>query len=199
MKKWLIIFVIIVISLIFLQNSPNKVIRLHSEDVVLAFGDSLTQGVGVAKMHSYPTKLSEALGITVINSGVSGQTSTQGLKRLQKELDQHQPQLVVLCLGGNDILRKHSMIKLKQNMATMIEIIQSQNIQVMLIGVPEPGLFLDVMPLYEALSEQYDLVSDHQILAELLNDNQYKSDMVHLNQAGYLKLAEAVMNKIEVY
>jgi len=66
-------------------------------------------------------------------------------------------------------------------------------VQVVLIGVPEKKLFSDVVPLYEELAEQYNLVFADDLLSGLLRDNEYKSDAVHLNQQGYRVMAESIL------
>lgn len=165
---------------------------LHRNDIILAFGDSLTRGVGATDGATYPQALADLTGMTVINSGISGETTTQGVSRFPKMLQQHQPQLVILLEGGNDILRNHKRAITKQNLAKMIEMAQAQNIQVVLIGVPEKKLFSNSAKLYRELAEEYGLVFEEELLSDLLKTAQYKSDPIHLNSAGYLKLAEGV-------
>lgn len=159
------------------------------EGVILAFGDSLTQGVGSRDNGDYPAQLQQLTGRKVINAGVSGELSAEGLRRLPALLDQHQPALLILLEGGNDILQNRNKAQLKQNLARMIEAAQQRQIDIVFIGVPEKALFSNSAPLYQELAEQYQLVFEPAVIAELLRDAQYKSDPVHFNNRGYTALA----------
>jgi len=184
-----------ILCLLFLQAcSDSKSLTPIPEDgVILAFGDSLTVGVGASDAYSYPAILMELSGRQVIGVGVSGEETTQGLLRLPKVMDEVNPDLLILLEGGNDILRNKNMRNTKQHLAAMIELAQSRGVQVVLIGVPEKKLFSDVVPLYEELAEQYNLVFADDLLSGLLRDNEYKSDAVHLNQQGYRVMAESIL------
>lgn len=159
---------------------------------ILAFGDSLTFGKGVTNDYSYPTVLANLTGLTVVNAGVSGELTEQGLLRLPNLLDEHQPDLVILIEGGNDILRNKDLSKTKNNLAQMIEVIQSHNVDVILIGVPQKSLFSKSAGFYQELADEYQLVFDDNIVSSLLKSPSLKSDSVHFNQQGYKELAERV-------
>ena len=100
------LFTLFVMVFIFAGCSSPRLAPLPCDAVIIAFGDSLTAGYDVNKAASYPKVLQELAGLQVINAGVSGETSTQGLKRLPVLLEQYQPQLVILFEGGNDVLQK---------------------------------------------------------------------------------------------
>lgn len=184
----------LVICLLFLQACSESIslTPIPRDGVILAFGDSLTVGVGTSSAYSYPAVLAELSGYKVVGAGVSGEETTQGLIRLPKVIDEVNPDLLILLEGGNDILRNKNVHNTKQNLAAMIELAQSRNVQVVLIGVPEKKIFSDVAPLYEELAEQYHLVFADDLLSGLLRDNEYKSDAVHLNQQGYRMMAESI-------
>ncbi|MDW3096435.1 MAG: GDSL-type esterase/lipase family protein [Gammaproteobacteria bacterium] len=185
----------VLIGCLFLLQACSDSISLMpipQDGVILAFGDSLTVGVGVSDAHSYPAVLAQLAGRKVVSSGISGEETTQGLARLPGVMDDVNPDLLILLQGGNDILRNRSLQKTKQNLAAMIELAQSSGVQIVLIGVPEKKLFSDMAPLYEELAEQYNLVLANDLLSNLLRDNEYKSDAVHLNQQGYRVLAESI-------
>jgi acyl-CoA thioesterase I len=168
-------------------------IYIDKEAVILAFGDSLTYGYGATPTQSYPARLEELLGRRVINGGISGELSEEGLKRLPSLLQREKPRILLLCHGGNDILKKQDMQKLRTNLEQMIRLAQSQNIDVVLISVPQFGfLQLTPPPLYNQLSEIHHLAIEEDILADILHDNRYKSDYIHPNALGYQKMAEAI-------
>lgn len=164
---------------------------------VLAFGDSLTYGVGTTRENSYPAVLSKLAGLEVINAGVSGETTAGGLARLGRELDESQPELMILLEGGNDILQNHNLAETKANLAAMIELAASRDIAVVLLGVPEKKLFSSAAPIYGQLAQEYQLVFDDSLVASLLRSPSYKSDPVHLNAEGYRKMAESIQQLLQ--
>ena len=193
-----VIVKLLVLALVITGCSPKpKLQPLASDDVILAFGDSLTAGVGTSKEHSYPAVLANLTGRSVINAGVSGETTAQGLQRLTTVLEHATAKLIILIEGGNDILRSQNLSQSKQNLAQMIEVAQSHGLDVVLIGVPEKKLFSNAAPMYAELAEQYNLVFDDKLIATLIRQAQYKSDSVHFNQAGYKAMAQEIHALLE--
>ncbi|WP_199774865.1 GDSL-type esterase/lipase family protein [Pseudoalteromonas sp. T1lg48] len=193
MTRWLAPLLILFLSAC---SEPAR-IELNRDAKVLAFGDSLTVSVG-AKHSSYPEQLAHLTGLEVIASGVSGEQTHQGLARLNDTLAKHQPGVLVLLEGGNDFLRNKQPHAVKNNLAAMIELAHRQGIEVILVAVPQKSLFLNDAPLYQELAEQYQVPLVANTLSDLLGNNQYKSDQVHLNDTGYRLLAEAVAEQIHV-
>lgn len=178
------------------SSSPG-IHALHSDSVILAFGDSLTHGTGSSKEAAYPEVLSELLGgVQVVNAGISGEVSEQGRVRLIDLLQIHQPQLVILCHGGNDLLQRLDRQALKDNLRAMITNIKQQGIDVILVGVPQPALSLAVPDLYQHLAEDFQIPYQGDILAKVLADRHLKSDTVHPNGDGYYKIAQALAELI---
>jgi len=136
--------------------------------------------------------LGERIGREVINAGIPGEETSQGLRRLPGLLDRHQPDLLVLCHGGNDILRKREPAATVANLREMILIARERNIPVVMLAVPNVGLFLSPADFYEDIAEDMQVPIEDDILADVLGDNRYKSDHVHPNAAGYARIAEAV-------
>lgn len=187
----------IIFSLLCLQAcSGPKLEPLAADAEILAFGDSLTYGKGVNSGEDYPAVLAELSGRYVINAGVSGETTAQGLIRLGAQLMEHSPDLLILLEGGNDFLRNTPPDVAKANLAKMIELANSYSIPVLLIAVPEKSIFLSPSDIYEELAETYKLVLLNNELTELLKSPKMKSDTIHLNQAGYRALAEAIHLKL---
>jgi len=165
--------------------------RLAPNAVVLAFGDSLTYGYGAVN-EPYPLQLEKMVERKVINAGVSGEVSLSGLKRLPKLLEMYHPSLVILCHGGNDILRRSSKESLKANLVAMIELSRKSGAQVLLVGVPGFGLLgLSTVPLYEEVAEEQKVLYEGTILEQIENEPSLKSDQIHPNGLGYSLMAEA--------
>lgn len=170
---------------------------LPEDAIVLAFGDSLTYGTGAGSGESYPEVLAALLGRTVINAGVPGETSAQGLRRLPDVLAEYEPDLVILCHGGNDFLRRLDRQQLAANLEAMVALIHDSGAEVVVVGVPQFGLLLKTAPLYDQLAETYHLPYEGDIITDLLGDRDLKSDTVHPNAAGYRQLAEALFRLID--
>lgn len=164
---------------------------------ILAFGDSLTAGKGVSEQFSYPTILSKLTGLEVINSGISGELTAQGLQRLPKVLAEYSVDLMILLEGGNDILRNTDTQITKTNLNEMIKLAKAQDIQVVLLGVPQKSLFSNSADLYHELAQQHNIPFDDSIIASLMRSPSLKSDSVHFNQQGYAKLAERVFELLQ--
>lgn len=175
------------------ESSPPALPKLPENAVILAFGDSLTYGSGASDGDDYPRVLSKLIGREVINEGVSGETSQSGAQRLPALLDEYRPDLLILIHGGNDMLRKIPTQETIEQLNSMIAEAQQRNIGVIMMGVPKPALFLlDSAEFYRTIAEQHGIPADLNTLPELLGSTEFKSDPVHLNPAGYRKLAEKI-------
>ena len=173
-------------------SSPVKLPELAHDDVVLAFGDSITFGTGAKPHESYPARLETIIGRKVINAGVPGEVTAQGLARLAGLLEREKPALMILCHGGNDQLRKLNLEQSAENLRQMIRLARNNNVSVVLIAVPAPGLFVSPSPLYRNIASEYAVLLEEKTLSDILADSSFKSDLIHPNAAGYQRLAEAV-------
>lgn len=183
---------LVVLLLLSGCSDSAKLAPLGRDAVILSFGDSLTSGTGAKKPESYPAILSELAGRTVINAGIAGEVSADGLKRLPALLNQHRPALLILCHGGNDILRKNDLNQMGANIRAMIQLAADRNIPVVLLGVPQPGIFLSSAEIYREIADSTDVVFIEDIIADVLSDKDLKSDAAHPNNLGYRKIAEEV-------
>jgi len=174
-------------------DSTPQLPPLQENTVILAFGDSLTFGTGASENQSYPAVLSQLTGRTVINAGIPGEVSAQGRERLPALLDRYRPQLLLLCHGGNDLLRRINTTITQANIEAMVDAAIQRNIPVLLIGVPKPGLlFLDTAEIYSEIAEKYKLVYEGEILPDVESDSALKSDQIHPNADGYQRIAAAI-------
>ena len=164
--------------------------RLSPHDVILAFGDSLTHGTGASEETAYPAVLASLTGHTVINAGVPGDTTTTGLQRLPAVLAEYKPRLVLLCLGGNDMLRQQPAATTENNLRLLVQTIRSSGAEVVLIAVPEPKLFGGAPDFYARVAKDMKLPLEEQAFNDVLKDARLKSDPVHANAAGYRVVAE---------
>jgi lysophospholipase L1-like esterase len=174
------------------SNSSLSLSPLPDDAVILAFGDSITSGVGATSGESYPEILQGLINRKVIKSGIPGETSGEGLVRLPGELATHRPKLVLLCLGGNDLLRKMDLEKTASNMSRMVQMIRNSGAEVVLIGVPKPGLVLSAARFYKTIAEDMGVPLEGSLLADILADRKLRADPIHPNREGYRLLAEGV-------
>jgi len=189
-RRWAATLLATLATALLAACSDRALEPLDPGDRILAFGDSLTVGVGASEQAAYPAQLEALTGHSVINAGVSGETSAEGLERLPGVLDRYDPALMILLTGGNDVLRNQDLGRAKRNIARMIEIARGRGVQVVLVGVPRKSLFSDSAPLYRELADFYHVVLVDDLVAGLLRHPGYKSDAVHLNAAGYRAMAE---------
>lgn len=173
-------------------SEEAKLQALDTDASILAFGDSLTYGTGTSRDKAYPAILAKLINRKVINAGVPGEISEKGISRLLSLIQQYQPDLIILCHGANDILRKLDINKTKTNLQKMIDLAKQNNSQVVLIAVPEFSLFLNTSPMYQELAEKNQIPIASDILAEILANNTFKSDHIHPNTQGYQLLAEDI-------
>ncbi|PCI06694.1 MAG: arylesterase [Gammaproteobacteria bacterium] len=180
--------------LVFLFACSDKVQLqpLTDNSTVLAFGDSLTYGTGTSRDKTYPAVLERHIQRKVINAGKPGEISAEGVLRLPMLIKQYQPELIIICHGGNDILRKIKPDKTRANIQQMITLAKQNNIQVILIGVPKLGILLNTAPIYDALAAENQLPYLSDIIGHILSKAALKSDRVHPNADGYQLLAREV-------
>jgi len=198
LNRFLRLFAFAFVAMALLTACQEKPLEpLAPGSTILAFGDSLTEGKGVALSESYPAVLQRISGVRVVNAGISGEITADGLARLPEVLDDVRPQLMLLLHGGNDILRNLNPSQASANIAAMIREARSRGIAVVLVGVPEKKLFSDTSPIYPALAEQFELVFVESIIADLLRSPSKKSDAVHFNQAGYEEIAQALYDALQ--
>lgn len=169
-----------------------KISKLARADVIVAFGDSLTYGTGAAEQESYPAVLAQLIGHDVVRSGVPGEVTAQGLQRLPEVIEAYRPRLMIVCLGGNDMLRRLNAADTRANLRAMIRMIKDHGSAVVLIGVPQPALLASAPEFYAELAKEFAIPYEGDVLMKVLYAAEMKSDPIHPNARGYRRMAEAV-------
>lgn len=185
----------VLVFLLVLSGCGDKVPKLPklaANDVIVAFGDSLTFGTGAAENESYPAVLGELIGRRVIRAGVPGEVTAQALRRLPQIVEEHQPKLVIVCIGGNDLLRRLAAAETKANLRSIVTSLKDKGIGVVLIGVPQPALFADPPPFYAEVAQELKIPYDAVAVKSVLYSGDLRSDPIHPNAKGYRRIAEAV-------
>lgn len=173
------------------KADPEPLRAVGEGEALLAFGDSLTHGTGGLGT-TYPDLLAELTGLRVVSSGIPGETSTAALARFPGALDRHRPALVILCIGGNDILRGVADERLEPNLTRMVEIAEERGIPVVLVGVPRFSLIRRNHSAYASVAGEKRLWHEDEVLKRVLHDDRLKSDHVHPNAQGYREIALAL-------
>jgi acyl-CoA thioesterase-1 len=183
------------------QRKP-RVQPLPAGSTVLALGDSLTSGVGATPDAAYPAVLQALTGWQVVNGGVSGDTAAQALARLPALVQEHQPALVIVSIGGNDFLRQMSAGAAQATIREICRTAQAAGAQVLLVAVPQVSLLaagvgrLSDHPLYAELADDLKLPLHAQGWAEVLSRPELRADTVHANAQGYRVFAEGLVQTL---
>jgi len=175
-----------------------RVAALPAGTAVLALGDSLTYGTGATPETSYPAFLAGTTGWTIVNGGVPGDTAQQGCERMPELVAQHRPALILVFLGGNDILRRRPASALTDGLAECVRSAKADGIPLVLLAVPTFGITgFDDAPLFAAFAEAQKIPWFSPGLGKLLRDDALRADAIHLNAAGYRALAANVENELQ--
>ena len=184
------------------KRKVTQLQALTAGSVVLAFGDSITHGTGAAPEAAYPAQLAQLTGWNVVNGGVPGDTSAQALLRLPALLDEHRPALVIVSVGGNDLLRRLPEGDTVANLRRSIALARDAGAQVVLVAVPRPtlaaslGAGLSDHPLYDKLASELALPLHAGGWARVLGDEKLKSDSIHANAEGYSAFAQGLASTL---
>jgi acyl-CoA thioesterase-1 len=217
--KYVLIIVLVILSSVgvFFYNKDtrssaiNKQVQETGKSFkIVAFGDSLTAGYGVKLEESYPAILEKILqknnpNIEIINMGVSGETTTGGLARVDFVISQ-KPDLVLLGLGANDMLRSTSPDVAKANLEKMILAFKEKNIPVVLLGMEAQitsgfAYKKKFDAMYADLAKKHDVVIVPYFLKNVVLVKDLNiADGIHPNREGYEKIVQEnvlpVVNKV---
>lgn len=162
---------------------------------IVCLGDSITAGVGSGPGEAYPELLAARLGTEVINAGVSGDTADGGLARVDNVLAKD-PWLVVVELGGNDVLRQVPPEQTERSLRGILDRLLSARVVPVLIEMDAPfgGRYREI---YQRLGDEYHVPVVEDALGDILRDRSLKSDTIHPNAQGQKVLADAVAEEIE--
>ncbi len=173
-------------------NAPPK------NDTIVVFGDSLVEGIGSERGGGFVSMLEERLGTKIVNRGVAGNTTADGLARLSDVLKKDAGTVIVL-LGGNDAIRRVPREETFQNLERIIRTLQADGAMVVLLGVRGGVLTDPYDEEYEALAERTGALYVENVLQGLIGRSEYMFDGIHPNDKGYAIIAERVADALETY
>jgi acyl-CoA thioesterase I len=169
------------------RNSPAR------EGPIVAFGDSLTAGYGTRPPHSYPAQLSRLLRNTVINAGANGDTAEQGLQRIDADVLSHEPAVVIIGFGGNDLMQRRATEQCFACQEQMIERIQATGALTLLLGIRGSWLYgIDFHTPFRELAIKTGSLLVPCVLDSIWGVPWRMHDAAHPNVAGYRIIAQRI-------
>ncbi|HIE78365.1 MAG TPA: arylesterase [Candidatus Thioglobus sp.] len=204
-RSWF--FVAILLTVIATATSASEAISTNKK--ILVLGDSLSAGLGVDYQQSWPLLLQKRLdqgayNYSVINAGISGDTTSGGVSRLPKLIKFYQPEILILELGGNDGLRGTSLKAIEKNLRHMINLAQRSNITVLLIGVQLPPNYGIVYTagfekVFSVLAKEYSLKLIQGALKAMVKEGLMQPDGVHPNIKGHREIEKMIWEHLSAH
>ena len=203
MKKSLVLLFILFAALIASCSKSEQYAAIPQGATVLVLGDSLSYGTGAKDGEDYPTLLAQTTGWKIINKGVPGDTTAGGLERLPDLLEEYQPKLLIVELGGNDFLHQLPKGQTEANLKAILTLAKAQNIPTTLVAIPEFNALraavgsLSDHALYETIAKETQIPLIADVFSDVLSDRNLKSDQIHPNAAGYLKVNQKMHEALQ--
>lgn len=209
MKKTIRVFLALLLLCILwaCRQEPEKSVVTANETnpalTIVAVGDSLTAGMGVAENESYPALLeqrlkSEGYDVRVINAGVSGETTSGTLARLDWVLTL-KPDIVILETGANDGLRGLDLGLVRENLKKIVQILREEEITIVFTGMRMvwnlgPVYTSDFNRIYPDIAEENGLIFMPFFLEGVATKSDFNiKDGIHPNQKGYAVIVDNLL------
>ena len=196
LKKLLLIIWLTALIAACGAEKSHSVIPTNATVVIL--GDSLTYGTGADNGQDYASLLANNTGWNVINAGVPGNTSSNGLERLPDLLSEQRVDLLIVELGGNDFLRHLPEAETAKNLKAILAQSKAKNIPTLLLAIPAFSPIgaafgnLSDHPLYEKLAKETHTALIDDVFSDVLSKNSLKADSIHPNAEGYRMVEEGL-------
>lgn len=197
MKRFVYLLIILILASC---SQGEKYPPIPKGSAVVVLGDSLSYGTGANTGEDYPTLLAKSTGWNIINAGIPGDTTAGGLERLPELLEEHQPKLLIVELGGNDLLHQTPQSEIMTNLKNILTLAKAQGVKTILVAIPEISALkaavgnLSDHPLYETIAQETATPLIEDVFSEVLSERDLKADQIHPNAQGY---AEAGRKMIE--
>ncbi len=174
----------------YIVNYPPR------NETIVAFGDSLVQGAGSVNDGDFVSVLSKKIGRPIVNLGIYGNTTAQGLARIDQVIA-YNPGIVLVLFGGNDYLHEVPRTEAFDNLDKIVQKLQGQGAVVVLLGI-RGGIFSDPYdPMFRVLAKKRGTVYVPDVLNGLIGNTRYMSDPVHPNNLGYEMIASKIYPELK--
>ena len=203
MVKNALIALVVILLLVFSYNvffhASPVTNSTPSGETIVCFGDSLTFGTGAGSDQSYPSRLSSLIGRDVINSGIPGDKTADGLKRLDRDVLAHNPRIVLITLRGNDLMHDVPREEAFKNLEEIVEKIHRTGALVVVGGIDVPLFDRGFDDAYEDLQRRTGCLLIPNVLKGLFGNHKLMADQIHPNGEGYRIMAQRFHKAIEPY
>ncbi len=192
--------IFLLIPFLLLISCSPKIKNTDSQGSnIICFGNSITEGVGATANTSYPAYLSRIVDAPIINAGHAGDTTADGLRRIERDVLSRNPYLVIVEFGANDFLRHIPKEKTFQNLKEIISCIQDKGAMVVLLGIRMGLMGDEYESSYKKLARETDSLFIPHILRGIISNPQLKSDGLHPNALGYELIAQRIAQSVRPY
>lgn len=164
---------------------------------IIAFGDSLTAGNGAPPGENYVDQLSKSLGVPIINAGVSGNTTLDALNRFDRDVLERDPKIVIVLLGGNDVIRRLPAQESATRIDEITRRIQERGALVVLVAFNMGGG--DLATAVEKIAAERGCPFVPNILGGVIGNADLMTDAVHPNAKGYAIVAKRIETAVRPY
>jgi acyl-CoA thioesterase-1 len=202
-RKWAVVLIIacnLLLTTFLIGCAKREIKNLNSQGKdIICFGDSITFGYGVAPEDAFPLALAKMVPLSVTNSGIDGDTSTEALKRIESDVLSRDPRLVIVEFGGNDFLRKIPLDVTVDNIREMVEQIQARGAMVAITDISAGILMKEYRSPYWKIAQEKGAIFIPSIMSGIITNPKMKSDFLHPNANGYKIIAERIFKAIKPY
>lgn len=180
--------------------AKREIMNAHSQGKnIICFGDSLTYGYGVEESESCPVILGKLFSCSVFNKGINGNTTVDALQRLNADVLENSPRMVIVEFGGNDFMNKIPISHTISNLRYIIAKIQHTGAMVALVDISS-GLFLgEYRDAYKRLAQETKSLFIAGAFNGIITNPNLKSDFLHPNAQGYQLVAKRICQAIAPY
>ena len=192
--------ILLAVGFFFFGCARKETVNIGSSGTsIVCYGDSLTFGYGAGPGEDYPTALAKLVDVPVVNAGVDGDTSAEGLGRIDSGVLDRDPFLVIIEFCGNDFLKKVPMEETLKNISAMIDKIHAYGSMVALVDISAGLLLKEYRQQFRQLARRKNVLFIPAILSGIVTNPSLKSDFLHPNASGYSMIAHKIYRAISPY
>ena len=200
MKRTDLSLVLIILVVICAACAKPEIKNVDSKgSSIICFGDSLTFGYGAGPGEDYPAALAKLVKLPVINAGVDADTTFLALERLENDVLDKNPRLVIVEFCGNDFLKKITKEDTVKNLEKIIDRIQERGAMVALVDISAGMFFQEYRAAFRRLAAEKKAIFIPVILSKIITNPAMKSDFFHPNARGYKIVARRIYKSIAAY